>query len=321
MPKEVRDAATTAENITVEKLPTPSLGLNRATHGGFAMGRFVLLYGPKSAGKTSFCLEQIARAQETGKSCLYVDVERTFESSWAERLGVDTPGLFYKRATSFEHVSNVVSEFLVAGVDVIVIDSISVIVPSSYMNEGETKRAEDTGRIGALAADMSKAMSRWIYNNEDTLVVMVSQTRAKKLSSTIWGTGPTGGNAPLFSASQVVRLTSGNGPTFIINDGVQVGDKIIKHPIGRKVNFELEYSKTSPQGTTGSYNFYFGTDDVGIDNIEEIARIAIEIGAVQQGGAWYRYGDGKWQGLPNFVNAIREDQVLQDKLRGEIDGR
>ena len=50
--------------VEVEKQKTPSIGLNLALQGGLGFGRQILVWGNKSAGKSSFCLQMIAEAQK-----------------------------------------------------------------------------------------------------------------------------------------------------------------------------------------------------------------------------------------------------------------
>ena len=46
-----------ATSVSAERQKTPSIGLNMALKGGLGMGRQILLWGNKSAGKSSFCLQ------------------------------------------------------------------------------------------------------------------------------------------------------------------------------------------------------------------------------------------------------------------------
>ena len=46
-----------ATEVETEKQPTPSLSLNVGLKGGLGYGRQVLVWGNKSAGKSSFCLQ------------------------------------------------------------------------------------------------------------------------------------------------------------------------------------------------------------------------------------------------------------------------
>ena len=64
-----------AQEVDAQKQETPSIGLNLALKGGLGYGRQVLVWGNKSAGKSSFCLQMIALAQKDGKTCAWIDSE------------------------------------------------------------------------------------------------------------------------------------------------------------------------------------------------------------------------------------------------------
>ena len=87
-----------AQDVKVEKQKTPSIGLNMALKGGLGYGRQVLVWGNKSAGKSSFCLQMIALAQKEGKNCAWIDAEASYDQAWAESLGVDSASLIYSPA-------------------------------------------------------------------------------------------------------------------------------------------------------------------------------------------------------------------------------
>jgi len=61
---KTRARVQSAQEVQVLKQPTPSIGLNMALRGGLPYGRQVLVWGNKSAGKSSFCLQMIAMAQK-----------------------------------------------------------------------------------------------------------------------------------------------------------------------------------------------------------------------------------------------------------------
>src|SRR5690554_7376448 len=47
--------------------------------GGLPFGRVVEIYGPESSGKTTLTLSVIAQAQKMGKTCAFIDAERSEE--------------------------------------------------------------------------------------------------------------------------------------------------------------------------------------------------------------------------------------------------
>ena len=89
-----------ATEVDNQKQETPSVGLTLALKGGFGYGRQILVWGNKSAGKSSFCLQMIALAQKEGKTCAWIDAEDSYDPQWAELLGVDSSQLIYSPAKS-----------------------------------------------------------------------------------------------------------------------------------------------------------------------------------------------------------------------------
>ena len=140
-----------AQDVKVEKQKTPSIGLNMALKGGLGYGRQVLVWGNKSAGKSSFCLQMIALAQKEGKTCAWIDAEASYDQAWAEMLGVDSSSLIYSPAKTVNDMVDVATKLMDAGVDIIVVDSISALLPAIYFEKdgNEMKDLQDTKQIGA----------------------------------------------------------------------------------------------------------------------------------------------------------------------------
>jgi recombination protein RecA len=98
-----------------------------------------------------------------------------------------------------------------------------------------------------------------------------------------------------------------------------VGDKLIEEKVGRKVRWEVQFSKTSPAFQSGEYDFYFRGGMIGIDTIGDLVDTAEMMGIVERTGAWYILPDGsKVQGREAFVNRVREDLDLQDSIKAKI---
>ena len=127
---------------------TPSYGLNRALNGGLPYGRQVLIWGNKSSGKSSFCLQIIAGEQKKGKICAWIDAEMTFSPEWAAQLGVDTDNLIVSTARTINDMVDVATKLMEANVDLIVVDSISALLPAIYFEKdgNELKDLQDTIR-------------------------------------------------------------------------------------------------------------------------------------------------------------------------------
>ena len=148
---KTRARVQSAQDVEIHKQSTPSIGLNMALRGGLPYGRQVLVWGNKSAGKSSFCLQVIAQAQKEGKSCAWIDAEASYDPKWAEILGVDSSKLIYSTAKTVNDMVDVATKLMDAEVDLIVVDSISALLPAIYFEKdgNEMKDLQDTKQIGA----------------------------------------------------------------------------------------------------------------------------------------------------------------------------
>ena len=308
-----------ATTVSVEKQKTPSIGLTMGLKGGLGFGRQVLIWGNKSAGKSSFCLQMIGQAQKEGKTCAWIDAEASYDPAWAAKLGVDSESLIYSPAKSINDMVDIAQQLMEAGVDIIVVDSISALLPAIYFEKdsSDLKKLEDTKQIGAEAKDMTHAVKMLNYANKNTLLVLISQQR-NQFGSMHASHIPTGGMAVKFFSSTVIKLWASEADANAIKSGIQVGDKIIEQKVGRPVNWIIDYNKTGPMGLSGQYDFYFQGDKVGVDSVGEILDVAEMMGIVQKGGAWYTVNEERFQGRAKAVEYLRENPEVAEKIKQEI---
>lgn len=316
---KIRKKVSPAVGIKTEFQPTPSPGLNAALGGGFPYGRQVLLWGSKSSAKSSLCLQTIGMAQKEGKLCAWVDAEMSYDEEWAKKLGVSTEDLIYSEARSVNDMVDVVTSLLKAGVDLVVIDSISSLLPAVYFEKdsNELKQLENTKQIGAESRDLKHAWMMINYaNNQEkpALVLAISQSR-NSIQAMYTQAVPTGGQTTQFMSSTIVKLFSSSSDSQAIKAKVKVGDKLIEQKVGRKVRWEVTNSKTSAPGDSAEYDFYFRGDHIGIDTIADLVDTAEMRGLVERTGAWYQLEDGsKVQGREAFIQKVKEDEALRKKL-------
>jgi recombination protein RecA len=308
-----------------EYAETPSYGLNRALNGGLPYGRQVLIWGSKSSAKSSLCLQTVALAQKEGKICAWIDAEMSYDKDWAEKLGVDTSKLIVSQARTINEMVDVGVSLIEAGVDIIVVDSITSLLPAIYFEKDSTelKQLENTKQIGAESRDFSNAWKMLNYANnkvKPTLLILISQSR-NNINAMYTSQQPTGGQATKFYSSTVVKLFSSESENQALKGKIYVGDKAIEEKIGRKIRWELQFSKTSPAFQSGEYDFYFRGDNLGVDGIADLVDTAELMGIVERTGAWYLLPDGsKVQGRDGFVARVREDLDLQEMIKTKISG-
>ncbi len=297
---------------------TPSFGLNRALNGGFPYGRQVLVWGNKSSGKSSFCLQLIAQAQQEGKSCAWIDAEMTYSPEWATKLGVDSSSLIHSTARTMNDMVDVGTDLMKAGVDLIVVDSISALLPAIYFEKDSTdlKQLENTKQIGAEARDMTNAVKMLNYANNQvkpTLLILISQAR-NNIGAMYVSQQPTGGMATKFYSSTIIKLFSSESDNQAIKGKIYVGDKIIEEKVGRKVRWDVQFSKTSPAFQTGEYDFYFRGSDLGVDSVADLVDTSEMLGFIERGGAWYTVEGERYQGREKLILGVKENLDIQQAL-------
>lgn len=319
----IRKRLSNGVGFKIEHVRTPSFGMNRALMGGLPLGRQVLIWGSKSSAKSSFCLQTIGDAQRDGKLCAWIDAEMSYSEDWAKAMGVDTDNLIVSQARTINEMVEVGTSLMNAGVDIIVIDSITSLLPAIYFEKGtdQLKELENTKQIGAEARDFSNAWKMLNYANnkvKPTMLVLISQSR-NNISAMYTSQQPSGGQATKFYSSTVVKLFSSESDNQAIKGKIKIGDKLIEEKVGRKVRWEIQFSKTSPAFQSGEYDFYFRGDNLGIDAIGDLVDTAELAGAVERTGAWYVLPDGsKVQGRDGFVSRVREDLDLQESIKEKL---
>lgn len=307
-----------ASELEHELLATPSLGINRAI-GGVGYGRQTLIWGNRSGGKTLFSLQLAASAQSDGKTVAWIDSEKNFDNKWAQRFGVNTDQLIVTTKTTIAEVTDYGHDLIRAGIDMLVIDSISTLLAQSYFDDGEMKDFEKTGQIGSFSKDMGKMASVFNDANEHTALVLISQVR-NQIGS--WGATlqPMGGKGIDHLNSTQIKLWSATTDKDTITDDVMVGNFITKIPIARPVTWTIDKNRGPGMNQSGKYDLYFAGDYVGVDIVGEIVDMAVAAGLIKKKGGWFEVGGHNIQGRPALVRHIREDVVLKDKLYGELIG-
>jgi recombination protein RecA len=310
-----------ASEIEHELLPTPSLGINMAIQG-LGYGRFTTLYGNRGCGKTMFALQCIAEAQKNGKTAAWLDVEKNFNPSWARRLGVNPDEMLVDNKTiSIAGMADKGVEMIQAGVDVLVIDSISQLLPQSFFEDPkdgkeELKGLKDTGQIGTFSKNIGQAINMLNSVNENTAIILISQVR-NQIGSYGASIGFMGGKALEHANSTTLKFW--RTPSDVIERDVHVGDGLLlKRPVGAKVTWTVEKNRGPGMGMSNDYDIYTGGDFVGIDLASEVVTFGVEYGIIKKGGSWYTIGEQMFLGDKNAANHLRENPDILEKIYGEI---
>lgn len=286
----------------IEAIPTGALSLDYALGiGGIPRGRVTEIYGPESSGKTTLCLHIIAEAQKMGGLAAFIDAEHALDVNYAKRLGVDTANLLISQPDFGEQALEITDTLVRSNaLDVIVIDSVAALVPRSEI-EGEMGDAT----MAVQARLMSQALRKLTgaISKSKTSVIFINQLRSK--IGVMFGNPETttGGNALKFYAS--VRLDIRK--VAAIKDGEQV--------IGNRTKVKIVKSKVAPPFKQVEFDILYNE---GISKSGDLIDLAVEQGIIKKGGAWFTYGEDRYQGREGLRQKLVETPVMRDKLSKEL---
>ena len=289
--------------VLQEVISTGSIALDSALGiGGLPKGRIVEIYGPESSGKTTIAIHVIAEAQKKGGMCAIIDAEHAFDSSYAQKLGVNVESLLISQPDYGEQALEIADRLILSGaLDVVVIDSVAALVPKSEL-EGEM----GDSKMGLHARLMSQALRKLTATiaKTNTICIFINQLREK--IGVMFGNPETttGGNALKFYAS--VRLDIRR--TQQVKDGDEA--------IGNQVKVKVVKNKVAPPFRAAEFDIIFGE---GISKAGEIIDMGTELGIINKSGSWYSYNDDKLgQGRESVKQLMLDNPELAADIEAKI---
>ncbi|MDR0907970.1 MAG: recombinase RecA [Rikenellaceae bacterium] len=293
------------DNSTVEQvavIPTGSIMLDMALGvGGYPKGRVVEIYGPESSGKTTLAMHAIAEAQRAGGIAAFIDAEHAFDSTYAQKLGIDIENLLISQPDNGEQALEIADSLIRSGaIDIIVIDSVAALTPKSEI-EGDMGES----KMGLQARLMSQALRKLTGSISKTKTVCIFINQLRDKIGVVYGNPETttGGNALKFYAS--VRIDIRKAST--IKDG--------EEQLGNHVKVKVVKNKVAPPFRKAEFDIMFGE---GISRIGEIVDLGVEYGIIKKAGSWFSYGDRK---LAQGRDAVKDLFDKEPELAAEIEAK
>lgn len=287
----------------MEVVSSGSIGLDVALGvGGFPRGRIVEIYGPEASGKTTLAIHAIAEAQKKGGICAIIDAEHAFDSTYAQKLGVNIDSLLISQPDYGEQALEIADRLILSGaLDVVVVDSVAALVPKSEL-EGEM----GDSKMGLQARLMSQALRKLTatIHKTNTICIFINQLREK--IGVMFGNPETttGGNALKFYSSirlDIRRMSQ-------IKDGDDA--------VGNHVKVKVVKNKVAPPFRIAEFDIIFGE---GISKTGEIIDMGVDMGIIQKSGSWFSYDSNKLgQGREAVKQLLTDNPELSAELEGKI---
>ena len=258
---------------------------------GLPRGRIVQVYGQPSAGKTTFALTASASVIRGGGTVCYIDFENAISIPYAKALGIpvgDSSKFILAQPMTVEEGTDILNAMVLAGVDLIVVDSVGEGVFASERAKAFDKEAKGAG-IGAHARYWSETLAavRGYMGQSKSCLLGISQVRT---------------NIKAASGPGELHIARG-GVAWTFGSDVRIYLRVIKKEQGKvydplthtnvdkavaiTVKAEIKKSRISgSQGMDADFHIRFGE---GIDDAQSIIDVASAHDIVSTSGAWYSW--------------------------------
>jgi len=293
--------------------------------GGFPRGHITEIFGDESSGKTTLALSTVRECQKLGLPAVFLDYEYTFHPGYAQKLGIDLSKekFILYQPDHFQQGARIIKDAFAIRPGIICVDSVSAMIPKEFL-EGEI---DEGGRIGLQAQLMSAFLAHitkylkesnvsLIFLNQMRNVIQIQQGWSPK------GQGPqeesSGGKALRYYSS--VRLKLNKGAVDRV-DGINViTGKKEKLPQNVSVYASVIKNKIDKPYKRAPFYIKFAQ---GIDNIQSIIELAVNLNVIKKSGAQYTFTVGKdtlfkVQGKRQVWDTLNTNEKIFSKLQERL---
>lgn len=234
--------------------------------GGWPMGRWNIIYGDTSSGKTSLCLKAIASAQKSCARCWspapdqncigcgkyrqpvvgYVDVEGTWDSLWARAIGVDTDQLLLSKPEYQEQTLDIAEGLMREDlVDLLVLDSLAFMTPQKEIEESSGKALQaEQARVLGRGVRKIVAAQNFVGNKKGRRPTILCTNQLRMKIGVMFGDPniTPSGKAPRFAATTEVKCWAGGAK-----------DRLIDDVTGKQVYIDLHFKVDKNKSSSAMY--------------------------------------------------------------------
>lgn len=317
--KTFGDAGTLIKTVKYDVISTGSIELDAAMGvGGYVRGRITEMWGPESTGKSTMLMIAIANAQKQYPDEVVglIDMEQTYDPTWAIAHGVDPNKLYVVQPNDAEDVADMLKTMVQSAIfSLVAVDSVGGMVSRT-----EKEKDAEEATVGIIA----KIVTRMVRiaapeaRRHNVAVIIVNQVRGNISAN---GRGPaitrSGGFALGHSTTHRLKFSlTGDTP-------VTIGSGENANYVGREIAILVEKNKVAPPKKNAKVVLYNQETDkygsIGIDRVTEAFKVASRRGIIARSGSWYTLPDeSRHQGSDPAIKHLREHPELVEQLRSLV---
>ena len=307
--------------------------------GGVLGGRIMNIWGHEGTGKTLLSLvvgssiQRIKTDPYPGNPegigrVAFLDAEGSYAPAIAGAVGINTDRLLVFKSTperilTGEDYFDIIKILIQNGIELIIVDSVPALVPSSRMDATVGQGQKATG--AAMMAEGLQQITPLLNGFKRSVVWMINQIRMKPMVMFGSNQDHTGGEAIKFFESYSLEVKK---KSDIIKKIAAANGMFVDKRIGVNVQAELRKNKTASIPTIpAEFDIYFenavdkdGTKyTVGVDTFKDLIATALASGVIKQSSSWFYYGELKANGIDALGMALKQgDAAMVAKLRTEV---
>jgi recombination protein RecA len=336
-PAVIRRAS--AGEVSFGRLPSGILAVDVCLAGGLMLSRGSMIYGHKSAGKSTLAARFVAAAQRLypDKFAVYIDIEGTLDKPWMARNGVDLERLLIIEPETGESAVDMADAVLRANeTSIAVSDSIAMLTPMKEIQASseDSLPGIHARLVGNYLRRVNASMLTERHRNHYPVVLHINQFRMK--IGVMFGDPRTlpGGMALEFSTTQQIEVSNKEHTN---KEKEKDGTRNIKMETDNKdsqtkVVWNEHHIKITKDKSGGRYKeggFKLIRDEsvglpVGyIDQSKTIINLGLQSGILTGAPTSFQLADGdiwngKFRGQPDFVKFLVEDIERERKIVAQI---
>ena len=294
------------EDDTIEEvqvIPTGIIPLDYALGvGGIPRGRITDLYGLPSVGKSTICYNTMAQAQKMGLQCALIDAEYSYSPEYVRSFGVDTDKLVIIQPDCFEEAADAIEALVRAKMGLIVVDSISALVPKA-LAEADHGKPPMAMQARAVSAMLVKIVAPVAKNK--TALVCINQMRINIMAmhpGDKWSV--TGGWALKFYST--IRIEVKKLKAILEKE----------EPVGYVTGFKIVKNKLARPGLQCEIPYIHGE---GFDKQGDLIEMALERGLLtREGNTIYFEGNKLAIGKEKAGQALEANPALKMSITAAL---